>query len=192
MKISSENYEDIKRYYYRTFIKLKETEDIIWLVKDLNPAQVKLVDVHENEVFIDLSEEYEIEYAIPARTVFQRGSAAFCLVRNPAKQYMRGLSKENTMFMRLAGRQFTPMSFDINAVQDFVNKPVYNKLLDVRDDEYDSVALSPNLSISSEGHMFAGLSRVGKISWAKKELHCDPLFKNILVKFLPEGYRVKA
>jgi hypothetical protein len=152
------NYEDIKRYYANTIIKLPQLSgDRLWQIVSISMDEVKMVDVDGMEIYIDLNEEYEVEYPLPGRVVYQTtdGRAAL-LHRRPAKQYYRGLHKENTSLMYYGGGgELHSMGWNIHTLQEFVDKPCYQDVNTIDFDCGESWALSPHIALSSCGRLLA-------------------------------------
>lgn len=184
MKISAQNREDIRKYYLGTHIKCTETGDRIWYVKDVTKEYVLLRDVENTEVCIDLSEEYTIDYVIPARCVFQRGQEAYALIRIPAQQYQRGIAGKNTAFCRLdEGGRWRSLELRLDILQDFVDKPTYLTSADLKD--HRSIALSPRFAVDISGKVFAFTTKIGQLVQNNKAMYCDKYFTREMREFFP-------
>lgn len=158
MKVSRNNYEDAQKYYRNTYVKLKETGDEVLLVKNASSEEMLFTTTEGEVVGIDFREgqEYEIEYIIPGRCVFQWGDRAYALWRIPARQYYRGMHPENTRFMCFdATGRSCKVSLDGKVLASFVNKPVYynidNAVKQLHKGDLSSCALSPDFFISRNG-----------------------------------------
>ena len=188
MKISKENYDDIKRYFYHTYVKIKEFGDKVWFVTNVNSQEVRLEDVDGCEVYIDLASEYELDYVIPPRTMFQRGPSAVLLQRIPAKQYYRGMHSSNTKFSYLKGNGgFAQMDWNIKVVQEFVDKPCYQTIESFQDnpDMLDSYALSPIMAVAQNGSLFVGRQKVGMFKFPSRKIKIAPLFEKMAKTMFP-------
>lgn len=172
---------DIHKYYAGTYVKFKETGDRLWYIKHINDYDIMCTDVDGFTIYIDLNEEYEVDFALPGRAVYQSGDSAFMLYRKPAKQYFRGISSSNTQMMRLhRNGQWEAVLLTHERLQQFVDKPSYQDINNVNFNEYQSVALNPVFSVTKNGHVMALRQQVGS---------CDPLTKMIQVShniFTPE------
>lgn len=147
---STDNVDDIRRYYLNTYVKLPTTGDRIWYVKRVNDTYVEMVDADGfDKGIVPLDEPFEVGYVIPKRTVYQYKNMAAFLVRHPAKQYNRGLSEKNTRIAYLdADNRWRSMAFTAELIQEFVDKPAYqNPYLAVNDPSLTSVALDPCFSM---------------------------------------------
>lgn len=175
------NYEDIKRYYANTIIKLPAVSgDRLWQIVSINPDEVKLMDVDGMEIYVDLNEEYEVEYPLPGRTVYQTtdGRAAL-LLRRPAKQYYRGLHKENTgLSYYTSSGDLGGLAWNLHTLQEFVDKPCYQDPNQINLEEGSSWALNPHMAVTSSGRVMVLSSCVAVADFkAKGIMMVKSLFK---------------
>ncbi len=183
------NYDDIRRYYSNTIIKLPQlTDDRLWQVVHITMDEVKLVDVDGMEIYIDLEEEYEVEYPLPGRVVYQlpEGHAGL-LYRKPAKQYFRGLHKDNTcLSVYTETGELIGNSWTLKNLQEFVDKPCYQDINSINIDEGFSWALTPHMVFTRSGRVKVLSTTVASASFKTKQINClKPLFKSELVKAFP-------
>ena len=166
------NYEDIKRYYNNTIIKLPEISgDRLWQILSIQPDEVKLVDVDGIEIYIDLNEEYEVDYPLPGRVVYQYADRAMLLTRRPAKMYYRGLHKENTALSSYGpGGSLGGFSWDIHTLQQFVDKPAYQDPITINPDEGESWAVNKHMAVCQSGHIMVLSKVIGKVEWESKQI----------------------
>ncbi len=188
------NYDDIKRYYSNTIIKLPAVSgDRLWQIVSINMDEVKLVDVDGMEIYIDLNEEYEVEYPLPGRVVYQTvdGFAAL-LHRRPAKQYYRGLHKENTsLSCYTANGDLGGLAWNIHTLQQFVDKPCYQDPNLIVPGEASSWALNPYMAISNNGKIMVLTTCVAIAQFKSKEIMVvKELFKHEIKEVFP-GWSVK-
>ncbi len=188
------NYEDIRRYYQSTIIKLPNVSgDRLWQIVSINPDEVKLIDVDGMEIYIDLNEEYEVEYPLPGRVVYQTsGGRAALLHRKPAKQYYRGLHKDNTSLSAyLSDGSLTNMSWGLSTLQEFVDKPCYQDPNSIVIGEADSWAITPYMALSSAGRIVVLNQIVALVSnfETKEIVMVKSLFKPEIVRAFP-GWKV--
>lgn len=188
-------YNDIQKYYSDNIVKFtKETGDRLWHIKSISPSEIRCVDADGFEVFIDLNEEYEVDYPIPGRTVYQHGEYAAMLFRKPAKQYNRGIHPQNTSLsvLRMNGSwQNYPIT--LQTLQQFVDKPAYQdansfavSVLD-GDNYKESIALDKHFSVTSHGALFCLSKHIGQVKWEYKQVApITPLFNSNLKKFFPD------
>lgn len=183
------NYDDIRRYYSNTIIKLPQlTGDRLWQIVNISMDEIKLVDVDGMEIYIDLEEEYEVEYPLPGRVVYQMPDGmAGILWRKPAKQYYRGLHKDNTaLSVYRENGELIGNSWSLKTLQEFVDKPCYQDVNCINLDEGISWALNPHMVVCKMGHVKVLGTTVAAASFKDKTLTClKPLFKPELVKAFP-------
>lgn len=147
------NYEDIRKYYSHTIIKLPELSgDRLWQIVSITPDEIKLHDVDGMEIYMDLNDPYTVEYPLPARTVYQYGHRAALLVRKPAKQYYRGLHKDNTsLSVYRSDGTLSSLAWSLETLQQFVDKPAYQDIHTINLEEQDSWALSRHIALCRTG-----------------------------------------
>lgn len=182
------NYADIKRYFSNTIIKLPEISgDRLWQIISIAPDEVKLVDVDDVEVYIDLNEEYEVDYPLPGRTVYQAADRACILVRKPAKQYFRGLHKDNTQLSYFNGEGgFSAYAWSLSTLQQFVDKPAYQNPDTINLYEGMSWALNKHMAVCRNGHVMVLNKVIGRVNWEDKTYKVvSSLFKSELAAAFP-------
>ena len=185
-----DNYEDIRKYYSNTIIKLPELSgDRLWQIVSITPDEIKLHDVDGMEIYMDLNDPYTVEYPLPARTVYQYGHRAALLVRKPAKQYYRGLSKDNTsLSVYRTDGTMSALVWGLETLQQFVDKPAYQDVHTINPEEQDSWALSKHIALTSHGAIMVLNRCVGTVSFSDKTIKLQkPLFKQEVQQVFP-GY----
>jgi hypothetical protein len=183
------NYEDIKRYYANTIIKLPQlSDDRLWQIVNINMDEVKMVDVDGMEIYIDLNEEYEVEYPLPGRTVYQmpQGKAGL-LHRRPAKQYYRGLHKDNTtLSCYLSDGTLTGLNWNLHTLQEFVDKPCYQDSNNLDTSQGDSWALNKHMAVTLSGKIMVLTQAVGYADFEEKTIKVTkPLFNREIKEAFP-------
>ena len=185
-----DNYEDIRKYYNHTIIKLPElSDDRLWQILSITPDEVKLQDVDGMEIYMDLNDPYTVEYPLPSRTVYQHQDRAALLTRKPAKQYYRGLHKDNTQlaFYRNDG-VLSLIGWDIGVLQQFVDKPAYQDIYTINLEEGYSWALSRHMAVARTGNIMVLNKCVGIANFTEKTvLMQNQLFKPEVKEVFP-GY----
>ena len=196
MIFHQKNYEDIKRYYNNTIIKLPELSgDRLWQIVHITPAEVKLIDVDGMEIYMDLEHEYQVEYPLPGRAVYQMsGGSAGILYRKPARQYFRGLSKENTALGRYTSSgDIVGASWGIHTLQEFVDKPCYQDVntIDFNNDFNESWALNKHMVLCRQGPVIVQTKRIALVYTEDKTvIVIHELFKPEIKAAFP-GWEIK-
>lgn len=162
MFANTENYEDINKYFSHTYIKFKEEGEKAFLVTSVN-SDTLIAEDHTGDVIgIDLNEGYELDYILPRKTVFQYGECAAILSRIPARMWKKGMDTKNTSFFILdSNGRWKMASLTFSIIDGFVNKASYVSLERFLEGGFDSAALNPRISISSNGNVFVDNVRVG-------------------------------
>jgi hypothetical protein len=183
------NYEDIKRYYANTIIKLPQlSDDRLWQIVSITMDEVKLVDVDGMEIYIDLNEEFEVEYPLPGRTVYQMPDGrAGMLHRKPAKQYYRGLHKDNTaLSCYLGDGSLTGLVWNLHTLQEFVDKPCYQSANMLDPSEGTSWALNKHMAVTDVGRIMVLNLTVGIANFEEKTIKViKPLFNQEIKEAFP-------
>jgi len=185
-------YEDIKRYYNNTIIKLPDLSgDRLWQILSITPEEIKLEDVDGMEIYMDLDEEYSVEYPLPGRVVYQHADRACIIYRKPAKQYYRGLHKDNTVVgYYYADGNLGGMPWGIETLQQFVDKPAYQDIHTINFEEGISWALSPNMVVTSIGAVCILNKQIAQVSFSNKEIKLlNKMFKPEVSQHFP-GYTI--
>lgn len=180
--------DDIIKYYKGTFVKFKETGDRLWYIHNVNYDEVHCKDVDGFDLYIDLNEEYEVDYALPGRAVYQCGNQAFMLSRKPAKQYQRGISSNNTNLSRLRpDGKWDSVQLTLDRLQQFVDKPAYQDPDVVQWPEMASIALNPVFSVAvGTKILYALRTSIGSVNNNTKEVMLsNSLFKPEVKKLFP-------
>lgn len=177
MIFSKHNVDDIKKYYKNTIVKFKETGDRLWQIIEITYSEVTCVDVDGFVIKIDLEEEYEVDYPMPGRTVYQSGASAYMLVRKPAKQYYRGISASNTglLYLRSDG-QWMNTTLTLEALQQFVDKPAYQDINTFNKETHASIALNKHFSATRAGQILALHKVIGGFDLDTKKYKIPNLF----------------
>lgn len=193
MFVNCNNYEDIKKYYQGCFVKFKETGEHIWYIDHVDPEKIVCSDSKKEEVAIDLDIGYEIDYILPKKTVFQFGDYAMILTRVPARQWKKGLSKQNTRFARLGAQgSWGAVDFAISYIEGFTNKPSYYDAQDTLKafanpaSDLQSAAITPRISMCREGKVFIDGVLVGKFDLNEKTFVCKKIFQPELAHYFKD------
>lgn len=161
MIFNSSNYEDINRYYRNTYVKFKETGDVLYYIRTVHRELVRGTDETGTEFELWLSDEhpYEVDYILPNKSYFQYKKRACSLTRIPARQYQRGLSTGNTRIhslSRTGGVNALELDFDL--LKSFVSKQQFLKIdkAAINKAEDYSIALSSRFAyLPDTKHIFA-------------------------------------
>jgi len=192
MIFNKTNLSDIKKYYSNNIVKFAQTEDRLWQIVNIGSEEIKCVDVDGFELYINLNEDYEVDFPLPGRVVYQHGAQAALLCRKPAKQYNRGISEQNTCILTCSSTgSWHPISLDIYRLQQFVDKPAYQDINNVVWEETNSVALNKHYSVCKAGMLFALNKRIGDVSFNAKQIKLKHQMFFPQVSVLFPGWSIK-
>ena len=182
-------YNDICKYYSDNIVKLPCTGDRLWQIFHIDHDEVRLRDMDGFEIYLDLSEEYEIDYPLPGRVVYQDGPQAVMLARKPAQQYNRGLHTKNTQLSQLrAIGDWSNCGFSIQKLQQFVDKPAYQTIAGITHGDCDSVALNRYFSVARVGTLFVLNKAIGTVDTEAKKVSCHKLFHEDVKPLFPADW----
>ena len=198
MQFSSENYQDISKYYNNTFIKIKETGDLLYLINHVSRTDVRGVCETGAEfiIYLDNDNPYEIDYVLPHKSYFQFGKDAHMLYRQPAKQYQRGLNGQNTNIVRLSkDGKFEPVKLEFALLKAFVSKQPFFSLSDATgkgkgpDGTNHSYVLTPRLVYSrTTKTLYIDMLPIATVDVATKIISfVYPIFKQEVAAFLQQS-----
>lgn len=188
MLINSSNYEDIRKYFLHTFVKVQEYNDQLFYVKQVDPAYVYLESTDQQIDFrIDLTKDYNLNYIIPRKTVYQFNNVAACLARIPARQFKKGLCKQNTQISLLGATGWGPIEFSMTTIEAFINKPAYMSVAQFMEvsGEVQSAALSPRFAVSRGGAVYLDTTLVAKANFETKIVTTRKVFEPDIAKLFP-------
>lgn len=195
MFVNKSNYDDIVKYYLKTFVQFKEEGEKIFFIKQVSHNEIICEDSKKEEVAICLETGYTIDYVIPKKTVYQYGEHALFLSRIPARMWRKGMDQKNTSFSLLhESGLWVNCPFSIATIEGFVNKPSYFTFQEAlnnfsKGEHLQSAALTPRISMSRKGGVFIDTVLVGKYDFTKDLLSYKKIFKPELAKAIPDVKR---
>lgn len=153
MLFKTENYDDIRKYYLGTYIKLKEFGDLLFRIDRVERTSVsgQVEDGREFILYMNQDDPYEIDYVLPHKSYFQLNEDACQLYRIPARQYRRGLCVDNTRVARVSagGKQESLGDLDFDILKAFVSKQPFvplSKAVSKECASLRSVVLTPRMA----------------------------------------------
>ncbi len=197
MLFTTDNYEDISRYYKHTYVKFKETGDRLFFINRVNNEKVSgsSSDGTPFELLLRNDAPYEVDYVLPHKSYFQYGNYACLLQRIPAKQYQRGVSPNNVAVSALrAAGSLAGQELSFSILEAFVSKQTFVSLTQaIGEVEKMSVVLSPRFAYTpSNRRIYADTLCVGQIQPKHSLLNCfHKLFKPELER-LAQGSKYKV
>lgn len=182
MFASFTNYEDVKKYYEKTFIKLPDLGDEIVHVDRVTPERMEVTNPLTKEpIWVMLkTRPYELSFVLPRKTVYQMDNNAVMLSRIPARMWKKGLTHANTQFQTLGVSSWALSDFNINMIVKFVNKPTYLSFAEAKhgfeNSNLQSAAMSKRVSLSLNGNVYVDSVLVGRLAIKENVLTTRSLF----------------
>lgn len=122
MIFCSENAADIQRYFRNTFMKFPTfSGDQLYFVDHVNDYSVTGKYFEKGEVFpfdfklhpTTVKSPITVEFILPQKSFFMFEGKLFFLYRVPARQYHRGIHRENTCVINVDDDEAVPLSFEL-------------------------------------------------------------------------------
>jgi hypothetical protein len=184
---------DIQKYYLNTFLKFKETGDLLLYLTGVDNHAItgQVEDGREFKLYLSETDPYEVDYILPHKSFFQYEGNAVMLQRIPARQYFRGISPENTaVVFKVPGQtelNKIPLKFEV--LKAFVKKQKFMSLSEaiaVKGAAIESVALGPRMMYMRRNKtIFVDFTPIAKVATDNKHLVIiAPIFKEDLQEFL--------
>lgn len=147
-------HDDISRYFRGTFVKFQEYGDKLFYIRDVHSREISGTTEDHQEFRLYMKEDmpYNVEFLLPRKSFFQMDRHAVLLSRIPAKQYRRGICRENTSIASLdVSGMFQMEEVGFSSLRAYVNKQEFPSLnVAVANKEKNhSIALSPRMAYVS-------------------------------------------
>lgn len=165
------NWEDIRKYYGETYIKIPDTGEQLWWVLSVEPTQVilrsTLADKEESLLELHEDQPYVVEMVLPHKSTFQFNDHAYFMERVPAQQYRRGIANTNCkLYMLRENSCWQQISLRDDILNAYVNKQSF--IPPGAASKYASIALSPRWSMTKAGSVFVDMIQAGSINFETK------------------------
>ena len=181
MKISSDNWEDVNKYFNGTYVKFREEGELVYKIIKVNSEELIAQDMNGNKVKVDLSKEYDLDYILPKKTVYQQGEFAYILTRIPKRMWSKGVCDQNTAIMRLYMGEWGGIPVSIDNFVSFVGKNTFYTF-DAAVSNFkgggslQSAALSNRVSMDRSGSIYVDTVRIGTYHYEQKNLMLKKAF----------------
>jgi hypothetical protein len=171
MKATTQNWQDIKKYYAGTYILVPEATHHVLLVEKVDEQYIYVSDPKGEKGGIELTKTgYTIKDILPFKQYFQHSANVAGLIqRKPARMWKKGIHAENTLMFTIdeLGQQ-KPLSVSHAAVEAFQQSKGQFKSLDTMNGSTKSLALSERLCAIGNGHLLMDTFVIGVLSPKKK------------------------
>lgn len=128
MQFTSQNTEDISKYFDGTFVKFRETGDRLFIINSIHKSVVYAEDARGDQIEIKLwpDQPFEMQTYSPHKAYFQTKNGACLLARRPMRQFRRGICNDNTSITLLTpDGKSKNCSITFELLQQYVDKPQY-------------------------------------------------------------------
>ena len=150
MIATNENWNDLKKYYECSYIKINGFGDKLFYVSSVNKEKIVGYDSENTpfELWLSTDYPYTLDYVLPHHAVFQYGNEAVQLRRRPNRQYRRGLHPDNVRIASVLRGSAYPLDFPI--LEAYVGKQQYPSFQEAVKSSCISVAISARMSYSRD------------------------------------------
>ncbi len=197
MQFTTDNWDDIRKYYLGSFIKLKEHGDLLFRIDHVDRTRVSgtVEDGREFILYMNNENPYEIDYVLPHKSFFQYGKDACQLFRIPARQYMRGICVQNTAVSKFSpvGERSEMGALDFPVLKAFVAKQPFHSLTTAvskhNPDGLRSFVLTPRMAFHrSTKNLYIDFTKVATVDVPSKAIILTlPIFKSEVENFLKKS-----
>lgn len=177
MKFCIENWEDIRKYFLNSYMKFPSIGDEVVYVTAVGPKSMK-----GNQLARDDSEAWEftfcpdgsaveIEFILPRKSYFEYEGRCYFLYRIPARQYSRGINKENTAIVELTHDGFGGRNIDLQLINAYASKPSFHGFKNTG--EGTNYPVTPRMAVDATGILFIDRVRIGSVDYRNKIISCN-------------------
>lgn len=190
MQFTPSNREDINKYYRGSFLKFKETGDLLFYLQgvDSNVVTGTIEDGRDFKIYLAEEEPYEVDYILPHKSFFQYGENACMLQRVPAKQYHRGITNENTRISYRDPGTAIPakVAIGFDPLKAFVKKQKFFTLSEATKQDLTSAVLAPRIMyMRTNKQIFIDFTPVARVAMSEKKITMLlPVFTEEIKDFL--------
>ena len=180
-------YEDIRKYYEGSYVKVAEFGDKFVYIHKVCKDAVFFNDSENNEGVIHLNEAapYSLETILPHKTMFTLENKCYLLSRIPQRQYHRGLTQHNCQVSVLGASGWGPAAINYRVLAGYVNKPAYPPLDEAITLSAGSVALSARFAYHvTQKTIYCDTLVVGKVNPVLRTVSCNRLLAPEISRFI--------
>lgn len=176
MKFSKDNWEDIKKYFDKSYMKFPLLGDEVVYVESVSSAgmsgkRMKNADWDGWQfTFGGVDTVAEVEFVLPRKSYFQSDNGAYLLTRLPAKQYKRGMCRENTSIECLTIHGFEGVPLSLELINAYTHKPSFQGFCEELGSSY---AVSRRMAVDQTGKIYIDHTRIGYIDVKERSINCN-------------------
>jgi hypothetical protein len=197
MELIPQNIDDIRRYYYETYVKLTQFGDKLFHIDDITGQCIKLHDQDHEEYTLSLHMEapYNLNMMLPHKSMYQMGDYAYCMQRRPAQQYHRGISGKNCQIQALTDDGWARVGVDFGSLCGYTDKQAF-LALDTIPETATSAALSPRFAVNRRNRkLYCDNRVVGSVSADWNSISVFPILTrefNLLIERTCRNRKLKV
>jgi hypothetical protein len=183
------NHTDVYRYYHQTVIRDDKVPDQFVKVH-VETSRVAFYNANGDRVVQQqLSDNpmsgpaVVLDYVMPGKSIYTVDNGVYVLIRKPAKQYYRGIHELNSELWYNKGTGWfeKPVTHPhLQALLSDYRGTTLSKIAETlknKDNKFGAAALSPTISVDKAGQLFCYTTPVGLVSFNKRTINVNPLFR---------------
>lgn len=182
MFLDKESYPDFKKYYLNTYIKLKETGDNLYWVDRVDEEYTTLLSMEDSEKIL-LSHEngYNVDFILPRKASFLHKNVLYHLARTPARQWKKGICKENTTCAYLAHTgKWTSGELTNNVITSYCQKNIFFPLESINSSTFGNrfaLPIDTRFSLDKTGKLWLDMNFIGEINITTRTIKINKIFQ---------------
>lgn len=176
MKFNKDNWEDIKKYFDKSYMKFPLLGDEVVYVESVSSAGMSGKRMQNADwdgwqfTFGGANTSAEVEFVLPRKSYFECGGYAYLLTRQPTKQYKRGICRENTEISMLTMEGFQNVPLSLELINAYTHKPSFQGF---RDELGSSYAVSRRIAVDQTGKIYVDRTRIGYVDVKRRSINCN-------------------
>lgn len=200
MKFCQDNWEDIRKYFDKSYMKFPLIGDEVVFVESVSAHGMrgKQTNPEFDEwafTFANNPQGAEVEFILPHKSFFEWDERVWLLSRLPSKQYKRGICRENTSIACLTSEGFYEENLSLALINAYTAKPSFQGF---RTDRVGACyAVGPRMAVDNAGRVFIDRIRVGYVDVKAGTINCShelflPEFARVLKMYNQEAFTLST
>lgn len=163
--LTTDNAADFRQRYNGTIGWLTDDhgEKVLVHVTNVDTERVKFLDVSGTAYYANANKGVEFEFLPVKRAWYNTDESPVYLERVPARQFRRGIHRENTLCYRMYDG-LTPANIDIKVIHE-INQPTSRVLK-----QGSAFALSSVFAVDALSRLYCFTGQIGVVDFAKKQI----------------------
>jgi hypothetical protein len=185
------NWEDISKYFSKTYMKFPEIGDEVVFVDKVTEYGMEgkflIPTKHGDEttgwMFTFDNKEVDIDFILPKKSYFEYNGFACLLYRLPSKQFKRGLCEDNVNISCLsANGSFTTAPVSLETINAYTAKPSFKPF--TKPTGQHSYVVSPRVAVDGVGRIYVDKTKIGIVVGDTKTIAISSLFEPEIKRIL--------